>query len=403
MKRHPVTHLVIFLVVVCFLFIFGTDASARRGRAGAAAKHRQAAGGTESASSEPCKAYIVMEATTGKVLEERNMHEKRAPASMNKLMVSYVVLDKIAKGELHLTDKVRTSREAMKIGGSQVYLEEGEEFSLEDTMRAIMIASANDSSYAVAELIAGSARDFVDLMNETAKSLGMNDTKFQSVHGLPPEKGQTEDLTSCYDMALLAKAIIKFPKVLEWTSTKTAPFRNGTFILNNHNKLLTRMPEVDGLKTGFYRETGYNVTATAKKGNLRFVVVVMGSPTARARDDFACEKLKHAFGEYTAVTVAKKGQPIDKDSFLADGKFKKIKGVAAADVAIPLMRGRKKDIKQVYDLPRIKGEVKAGQKLGEVVYQLDNEVVGRVDVISPTYIPKANFFTRMVRKTGLNL
>lgn len=403
MKKHPVIHLVIFLAVVSFFSAFATDAFARHGKVRAAAGKAPAAGARGAASNEPCASYIVMEATTGKVLEEQNMHAKRAPASMNKLMVAYIILDKIARGELHLTDKVRTSREAAKIGGSQVYLEEGEEFTLEETMKAIMIASANDSTYAAAELVSGSVRDFVDLMNETANTLGMNDTRFQSVHGLPPDAGQTEDLTSCYDMAILAKAILKFPKILEWTSTKSAPFRNGTFILNNHNKLLGRMPEVDGLKTGFYRETGYNVTATAKKGGLRFIAVVMGSPSSRARDNFACEKLKHAFGEFTPVSVARKGQPIDRDTFLDDGKFRKIKGVAASDVTIPVLRGKKKDIKQVYNLPRIKGEVKAGQKLGEVVYQLDNEVVGRVDVVSPTNVPKANLFTRMVRKTGLNL
>jgi D-alanyl-D-alanine carboxypeptidase (penicillin-binding protein 5/6) len=401
MKKHPFTHLAIFLAIAGFFFAVVTDASARHVKVRAAA--RPAARAAESTSNEPCKAYIVMEATTGKVLQEQNMHAKRAPASMNKLMVAYIVLDKIAKGELHFTDKVRTSREAAKIGGSQVYLEEGEEFTLEESMKAVMIASANDSTYAVAELISGSTRNFVELMNETAKSLGMNDTEYHSVHGLPPDAGETEDLTSCYDMAILARAVMKYPKILEWTSTKTADFRNGTFILNNHNKLLGRMPEVDGLKTGFYRETGYNVTATAKKGDLRFIVVVMGSASARARDNFACDRLKDAFGDFTAVTVAKKGQPIDKDIFLEDGKFRKIKGVAATDVTIPLMRGKKKDIKTVYNLPRIKGEVKAGQKLGEVVYQLDNEVVGKVDVVSPTNIPKANLFTRMVRKTGLNL
>jgi D-alanyl-D-alanine carboxypeptidase (penicillin-binding protein 5/6) len=160
---------------------------------------------------------------------------------------------------------------------------------------------------------------------------------------------------------------------------------------------------VDGLKTGYYRETGYNITATAKRGDLRFIVVVMGGTKAKARDDLASDKLNHAFGMYTAVSVAKKGQPIDKDVFLADGKYRKIKGVAAADLAIPMLKGKKKDIKAVYNLPTVKGEVKEGQKLGEVVFQLDNEVVGRVDVISPMYVPKANLFTRMVRKTGLNL
>jgi serine-type D-Ala-D-Ala carboxypeptidase (penicillin-binding protein 5/6) len=353
---------------------------------------------------EPCKAFIVMEATSGKVLEEQNMHEKRAPASMTKLMLASIVAEKVAGGELHLTDKVRVSREASKIGGSQVYLKEGEEFTLEDMMRAVLIASANDAAYAVSELVAGSNTGFVGLMNEKAKAIGMNDTEFASVHGLPAARDQKEDVTSCYDMALLARNVLKYPKILEWTSTKIGEFRNGEFTLNNHNKLLSRMPEVDGLKTGYYSSTGFNVTATAKKGELRFITVVMGSPSAKVRDAFAVEKFKKFFGEYTVLTLAKKGEQINKDIVLADGKYRKIKGVAAFDVNYPLLRGRKKDVKQVINVPSsVKGEIKEGQKLGEVVYQLDNEVVGKVDIVSPVYVPKANLFMRIVRKTGLNL
>ncbi len=205
-------------------------------------------------------------------------------------------------------------------------------------------------------------------------------------------------------MALLAREVLKYPKMIEWTSTKTGEFRNGTFILNNHNKLLSRMPEVDGLKTGYYRSTGYNVTATAKKGELRFIAVVMGSPTAQARDGLAVEKLKKYFGEYTVVSLAKKGEQVEKEIALPDGRYRKIKGVAAADVNIPCLRAKKKEIKRVVSVPvAVKGEVKQGQKLGEMLFQLDNEVVGKVDIVSPVYVPKANLFTRIVRKTGLNI
>jgi D-alanyl-D-alanine carboxypeptidase (penicillin-binding protein 5/6) len=332
------------------------------------------------------------------------MHEKRPPASMAKLMVAYVVLDKITRGELKLTDKIPVSKESSKIGGSQVYLKEGEEFSLEDMMRATMIASANDAAHAISERIAGSNKEFVTLMNEKAQSIGMKETEYNSVHGLPPGKDQKEDMTSCYDMALLARQILKYPKILEWTSTKSADFRGGSFKLTNHNKLLTRMPEVDGLKTGYYRSTGFNVVATAKKGDLRFIAVVMGSPTAKVRDALAAEKLKKYFSEYTVLTLLKKGEQVDKDIVLEDGRYRKIKGVAAADLTLPLIKGRKKDVKRVVNLPvSVKGEVREGQKLGEVVYQLDNEVVAKIDVVSPVYVPKANIFTRMVRKVGLNL
>jgi D-alanyl-D-alanine carboxypeptidase (penicillin-binding protein 5/6) len=406
MRRHHVTQLVVLFVIFCF---FGAAGGAFAKAAPVKKRHHgrsaPAAGArAEKVAEAPAKAYVVMEAWTGKVLEEQNMHEKRPPASMAKLMTACIVLDRIAKGEVHLTDKVPVSREAAAIGGSQVYLKEGEVFTLEDMMRATLIASANDAAHAVAEFIAGTNRDFVELMNEKAKSLGMNDTEFNSVHGLPPGKDQKEDLTSPYDMALLSREVLKYPKMIEWTSTKTGEFRNGAFILNNHNKLLSRMPEVDGLKTGYYRSTGYNVAATAKKGDMRFIAVVMGSPTAKARDGLAVEKLKKCFADYTMASVAKKGEEVEKEIALPDGRYRKIKGVAAADVNIPCLRAKKKEIKRVISLPpAVAGEVKQGQKLGEMLFQLDNEVVGKVDIVSPVYVPKANIFTRIVRKTGLNI
>jgi D-alanyl-D-alanine carboxypeptidase (penicillin-binding protein 5/6) len=399
MKKPLLTNLVAAGAILCLLF---TAADARQ----VAGKHKagESAARTEKAEEEASKAYVVMEPVSGRVLEEKNMHERRAPASMTKLMVAYIVLDKITRGEIHLTDKVPASREASKIGGSQVYLKEGEVFTLEDMMRAVMIASANDAAYAVAEFIGGTSKAFVGLMNEQAKALGMGDTEFSSVHGLPPSEGQKEDLTSCYDMAVLGRAILKYPKIIEWTSTKTGEFRSGSFTLNNHNKLLSRMAEVDGLKTGFYRSTGYNVTVTGHKGDLRFIVVVMGSPTSRARDNLALEKLKTYFAEYTVINLARKGEPVEKEVVLDDGKYRKLKGVAAADFSLPVLRTRTKAIKKVCNLPpSVKGEVREGQKLGELVFQMENEVVGKVDIVSPVYVPKANLFTRIVRKTGLNL
>ena len=405
MRKHRVIYPVVLFVVFCF-FAASNGAFAKGAPAKARKIHRRAvAADAAKAGEAPCQAYVVTEGWTGKVLEEQNMHDKRAPASMAKLMLAAIVLEKIANGEIHLTDKVTTSGEASHMGGSRVYLKEGEVFTLEQMMQAVMVASANDAAYAVAEFVSGSVRDFVDLMNEKAKSLGMNDTEFSSVHGLPPGKSpRKEDLTSCYDMALLAREVLKHPKMVEWSSTKTGGFRDGKFIMNNHNKLLSRMPEVDGLKTGFYSSTGYNVTATAKKGDLRFIVAVMGSPTAGARDGLVVEKLKKCFADYTEANLAKKGEVVDKEIALPDGRYRKIKGVTAADVNIPCLRAKKKDITRVVSVPgAVSGEVKQGQKLGEMLFRLDNEVVGKVDVVSPAYVPKANLFTRLVRKTGLDI
>jgi serine-type D-Ala-D-Ala carboxypeptidase (penicillin-binding protein 5/6) len=354
---------------------------------------------------EPYKAYIVVEAGSGKVLEEENSKAKRPPASVTKLMVADIVMEKLAKGEIKLTDKITASKEASKIGGSQVYLKENEEFTLEELMKATLVASGNDAAYAIAEHVAGGKDEFVRLMNEKAKALGMADTEFHSVHGLPPSKGQEEDLTTCSDLAILARDLLKYPKVLEWTSLKTEGFRDGKFVMNNHNKLLISMPGVvDGLKTGFYRETGFNVVATGKKNELRFIVVVMGSPTAKIRDGFAAERFKKAFSQYKVLNLVKKGEVIDKDIFLEDGKYRKIKGVALTNLTYPLPNDKKAAIKKEMAIPeKISGEVKENQKLGELIVKLDDEIIGKVDIVSPVYVPKANLFTRLIRKLGLNI
>lgn len=353
---------------------------------------------------EPYKAFIVVEAVTGRMLEGENIHAKRAPASVVKLMVALIVAEKLTKGEVKLTDRITVSREASGIGGSQVYLEEGESFTLEEMMKAILVASANDAAYAVAEHIAGTKDEFVRLMNEKAKALNMADTEFHSVHGLPPSKDQQPDLSSASDLAVLGRELLKYPKILEWTALKSEPFRDGKFIMNNHNKLLTRMPGVDGLKTGFYSETGFNVVATGMKNQTRFIVVVLGSPSAKIRDDVAVEKFKKAFSLYKMVTIVKKGEVIDKDVILVDGKYRKIKGVAGSDFIYPVPGDKKGTIQKEVSLPAgIKGEIREGQKLGEMVVKFDNEVVGKVDIVSAVYVPKANLFTRLIRRLGLNI
>lgn len=391
-----------FIVFLMLLFCAGiADAKpAKKVRGGQKVSQVKAS----SAKEEPYKSYIVMEAMSGKVIEGENIHLKRSPASVVKLMVALVVIEKVAKGEVKLTDQITVSREASKIGGSQVYLKEGETFSLEELIKATLIASGNDAAYAIAEHIAGSKDEFVKLMNEKAKSLNMADSEFHSVHGLPPSKGQEADLSSSIDLAMLGRELLKYPKIIEWTSIKSEPFRGGKFIMNNHNKLLTRMGGADGFKTGYYSETGFNLVATAQKNGLRFIVVVLGSPKAKVRDDMAVEKFKKAFGQYKMLTVVKQGEVIDKDVILDDGKYRKVKGVAGSNFQYPVPNDKKGTVQKEASIPSsIKGEIREGQKLGELIVRFDNEQIGKVDIVSPVYIPKANLFTRLIRKIGLNI
>jgi serine-type D-Ala-D-Ala carboxypeptidase (penicillin-binding protein 5/6) len=237
------------------------------------------------------QAFMVLNATSGKILEETNARLKWPPASLTKLMLTCIVMEKLSRAELKLSDRVTVSRNAAAIGGSQVYLKQGEVFSLEELMAATLIESANDAAYAIGEFVAGSKEEFIRLMNAKAGALNMKDTEFHSIHGLPPSRGQLEDLTSCRDLAILAEELLKYPVLLEWTSVRRTRFRNGTFMMTNGNRLLSKMPEIDGLKTGYYRLAGYNIVATAKKGDLRIIVIVLGSPSAGIRDAFVREKI----------------------------------------------------------------------------------------------------------------
>ncbi|MBI4763975.1 MAG: D-alanyl-D-alanine carboxypeptidase [Deltaproteobacteria bacterium] len=353
---------------------------------------------------EPYKAYLVMDARNGQILEGENIHLKRAPASVVKLMVAYLVMEKLSRGEIKLTDPITVSGESSKIGGSQVYLKEGETFTLEELMKAILVASGNDASYAVAEHIAGTKEAFIQLMNQKAKALNMADTEFHSIHGLPPSKGETEDLSSCSDLAVLARELLKYPKILEWTSIKSEGFRNGQFIMNNHNKLLSRMPGADGLKTGYYRETGFNVVATALKNDLRLIVVVLGSSKARTRDDLALEKFRKAFAQYKLLDLVKKGETVEKEITLTDCEPGKIKGVAGSNISYSVPIDNKGIISKEAIVPsRIKGEIRQGQKLGDLIIKLDKVAVGKVDIVSPGTVSKAGFFKRVFRKLGINL
>ena len=240
----------------------------------------------------PYEAYAVADAETGTVLEGLNIQLAWPQASLTKIMLACVVIDKIESGELRLTDRVTASKNAERMGGTQVFLKAGETFTLEELMKAALIESANDAAYAVAEYAAGSSAAFVDLMNRKAQSLGMTSTAFHCVHGLPPTKGGSDNMTSCSDMIRLAQEVLKYPKILEWTATERTTFRSGTLVISNHNKLLGKMPEVDGLKTGYTRRAGFNIVATGKRGDKRLIVVVLGSPESKIRDHFAMEKFR---------------------------------------------------------------------------------------------------------------
>ncbi len=246
---------------------------------------------------EPYKAAIVMNAHTGEVIFQANPHRKLVPASLTKMMLALVTMERLRRGALGLAHEVRASDQACDVGGSQIYLHPGETLTLEEMLEAVLIRSANDAAASVAEHVAGSQEKFVELMNARAEKLGMRDTVFWNVHGLPSSNGH-DNLSTAYDMALLAKELVKYPEILDWSSKSVASIREGQYTIHTTNKLLGFFEGLDGLKTGFVRKAGFSMAATAKREEKRLIAVVLGSPSSLARFNATKDLLSKGFDRY---------------------------------------------------------------------------------------------------------
>jgi D-alanyl-D-alanine carboxypeptidase (penicillin-binding protein 5/6) len=364
-------------------------------RAAAASEEESAASASNSALGEYAEACVV-EPTTGTVIFESNAHTPWPTASLAKMMLMLIVAEKIHDGSLKLTDQITTSRAAAEMGGSQVYLKEGEVFSLDDMMKAVVVHSANDASVAVAEYIAGSTEAFVVMMNQQAAAIGMKDSHYYSVHGLPPDKGQQPDVASAFDQAILARELLKYPDVIRWASIDTAPFRGGTFILRNTNHLVRTFPGCDGLKTGFYDKAGFNVVATAKRNDMRLIAVVLGSQHKLTNFKEASEMLSQGFLNYEMHQVAKKGAPIAQSVSVTDADTASVKPIWADNADVFIKHGDEKSaIKVDYNLPpSIAAPVKAGQQIGTANVTEGGKPVATIALLAPSDIAKSTSLSK---------
>ena len=246
-------------------------------------------------SKDPYISALVIDADTGKVLFSDHPETVVYPASVLKLMNLLVILDLIDQGTVKLSDMVQVTAQAAKTGGSQVYLDPKEQFPVEDLLYALAVQSANDAAVALAIHVAGSKEGFVALMNQKAAALGMKNTHFYSVHGLPPSEGQKVDEITANDLALLCRALTSRPDTLKYTGTRERPFRDGKFMMRNHNHLLGSVDGCDGLKTGYFEAAGFSIAATAKRGGVRIIAIVMGSKDRKIRDAKTAELLAKGF------------------------------------------------------------------------------------------------------------
>lgn len=252
------------------------------------------------------RSALLLDAKTGRVLRAYRPRLRIYPASVTKMMTTLIVLEELEKKRVRLQDTVRISRSAQRVGGQQVYLRRGERFRLEDLMKAVMITSANDAAYAVAEHVGRTAPRFVRMMNLKTRQLGMTDTRFVNPNGLPPRRGRPANIMSARDAGILARELLKHPLVLSWTSRRTAPFRGQKYGLVNTNRLLGKYQGVDGLKTGYYRRAGFNLVATAKRNNVRLVSIVFGSRSSGRRFLEAKKLLSWGFARHTSTQVPTK-------------------------------------------------------------------------------------------------
>ncbi len=358
-------------------------AEPRTGEARSAARRVTAAAAAAPTSGEVYRSAIVMDTDSGAVLFEKDAHRQNPPASMTKMMLMLIVAERVRDGSLRWDDPITTSAWASKVGGSQVYLKEGEVFPLSEMMKAIAIHSANDASVAVAETVAGSSDAFVDLMNQRAKELGMRDTVYHSPHGLPPGKGQQADESSAHDMAIVARELVKFPDIMKWSGTKEAPFRNDTMTLTNTNRLVRETNWVDGLKTGYYREAGFNVTATAKRNNLRLVAVVMGAEQKRDCFGEAARLLTQGFGEYKELPAVKKGDVVANDVAVKGGKARTVRVIAGDSVSVLAKRTDKPNFSvQLVLAGDVHAPLSANARVGDVIVKEGDAVVGKVPALA---------------------
>jgi D-alanyl-D-alanine carboxypeptidase (penicillin-binding protein 5/6) len=260
---------------------------------------------SKSIARDPWLGALVVDAATGRVLYEDQADAKGYPASVLKLMDLLIILEKIEQKQLSLQDQVLVSAKASHIGGSRVWLAEKESFTVDEMLYALMVQSANDAAVALAERVAGSTDAFLELMNRRARELGMNNTVFHSVHGLPPSKGQEHDVTTARDLSILCREVLKHPDTLRYSSTRERPFRPNvpgkTVIMRTHNHLLGHLEGCDGLKTGYIAASGYSIAVTAARNGQRVIVIVFDSPSLKTRDAKAAELAAKGFAALSAA------------------------------------------------------------------------------------------------------
>ena len=329
---------------------------------------------------------ILMDANSGKILYEKNSHDQRPCASITKVMTLLLVMEALDSEKIHLNDTVTASAHAASMGGSDIWLEEGEQMSVDDMIKATAVASANDAAVALAEYVSGTEDDFVRQMNEKAKSLGMNDTTFMNCNGLD-EEGH---ITSAYDVALMSRELVKHKMIFDYTSIWLDYLRDGETQIVNTNKLLKSYNGITGLKTGTTGDAGSCITATAERDGLSLIAVVLGADSGTRRFKDAATLLDHGFANYKTAQLRLTDElyPIKVEGGMKDTVSVKCDGVGY----VTLPKGSSDEIERNLSVKdSLKAPVKAGDKAGTLAFSLNGEELAAFDVLTCEDVPEKCF------------
>ena len=340
---------------------------------------------------ENAKSAIMIEASTGTILYEKNKDDKLPMASMTKMMTLLLIMEEIESGNLKWNEMITTSEHAASMGGSQIFLEVGEKMSVEDLVKGICIASGNDASVAMAERIGGTEEKFVSLMNKKAEKLGLSNTHFENACGLDSDN----HYSSANDMSIIAKELVKHKKILEFSGTYEDYLRKNTeksFWLVNTNKLVRYYQGVDGLKTGYTKNAGYCITTTAERGNMRLITVVMGEPSSAIRNSETTTMLDYGFNTYEAKKIITKDSVISKQK-VEFGKKDSVELTPMEDYKVLKEKSStNKNITYQLSSNPIKAPVKVGDKVGKIKIIENNKTIQEIDVTVKENVNKMNIF-----------
>ena len=340
---------------------------------------------------------ILMEASTGDVLYEWNPDQKLQIASVTKTMTLLLILEALDSGKIKLTDTVTTSENAASMGGSQVFLEIGEQMSVDDMLKAIAVSSGNDAAVAMAEHLGGTHEAFVEMMNERASALGCYNTHFINCTGLD----ETSDhYSSARDIAIISRELLKHEKIFDYTTIWMDTLRDGAFGLSNTNKLIRFYNGANGLKTGSTSTAKYCLSATAKRDNMQLIAVVLGAPTTGERFSSASSLLDYGFANYSVVNESQLN--IDFPTITVHGGTESSVETLGNDISFIVKKGNGSKVEtEILSEPFVKAPIDANEKLGEIVFKIDGTEVTRRDLVAKTDVPQIGLFKTFLKLINL--